>query len=576
MPSIKGTASISSTHALKKQLRSTTFPTNFIQKVNTGKVHRAVLTHWIETRVEQILGFEDEIVSSTAVHLFLPESSGGDYGADDPSSAAGGDYWDVDPRKAQLDLAGFLGEKEAASFASELWTMMLDAQRSPSGIPKVLVERKKEEMRRQREEQQQKMMMAGVARGGRTTAMMAGGGMAAAGGGGNSEMNAFVREAARRAEAARAAILADGSAAVPNNDAPPPAAAAAAAVRGANVANHAAGVANAASAARGPVPVPPSPSPPRGGRDGGKDNDQPRGDRRNYHNDNRGSGRNWDRSYKNEEPPRGSGGGRRGNDYYEDAPARGGGGGSKNDDYYIDRGGEQLDEFGRVIKRDTPRENNDKGSSNKQYKSNEGRKPPPREDDDKPNSEKPKAGRKSDVRAVVDVGDLTPRHAPVRDRIPCPHPLAPVQHPLTHDVAVILLAVVDDVLTPLQDRGLDHVQGRCHPRQHARNGIENHIIVPIEGTGGEVPAVVEAVAGVTVETEEKAGGAVKSNRKGIVDNKQSKKTERSSYKSSRSRDRDRRDPARGDGSRKRSGSFREDDSRRRRDGDNDQRSKKRY
>mmetsp|Transcript_16554 Transcript_16554/g.30091 ORF Transcript_16554/g.30091 Transcript_16554/m.30091 type:complete len:376 (+) Transcript_16554:594-1721(+) len=111
--------------------------------------------------------------------------------------------------------------------------------------------------------------------------------------------------------------------------------------------------------------------------------------------------------------------------------------------------------------------------------------------------------------AVVDVGDLTPRHAPVRDRIPCPHPLAPVQHPLTHDVAVILLAVVDDVLTPLQDRGLDHVQGRCHPRQHARNGIENHIIVPIEGTGGEVPAVVEAVAGVTVETEEKAGGAVR-------------------------------------------------------------------
>jgi len=72
MPSIKGTASISSTSALQKQLRSTTFPSNFSQKVNTKKIHRAIFQHWIEQKVEEILGFEDEIVCSTAVHLFLP------------------------------------------------------------------------------------------------------------------------------------------------------------------------------------------------------------------------------------------------------------------------------------------------------------------------------------------------------------------------------------------------------------------------------------------------------------------------------------------------------------------------
>ena len=142
MPSIKGTASIASSTAQQKQLRSTTFPTNFSSKCNINSVHRAVLTHWIENRVTEILGFEDDIVSSTAVHLFLPE-------ANEDSGEI-----DVDPRKAQLDLAGFLGEKEAANFATELWTMMLDAQTSPSGIPKVLVEKKKEEMRKQREQQQ--------------------------------------------------------------------------------------------------------------------------------------------------------------------------------------------------------------------------------------------------------------------------------------------------------------------------------------------------------------------------------------------------------------------------------------
>ena len=159
MPSIKGTASISSSSALQKQLRSTTFPTNFSQKCNITKIHRSVFTHWIERRIEHILGFEDDIVCSTAVHLFLPEQTSQQQQAYDNGGGGGNnnivaDYWDVDPRKAQLDLEGFLGSDEAAAFASELWSMMLDAQNSPSGIPKVLVEKKKEEMRKQREEVQ--------------------------------------------------------------------------------------------------------------------------------------------------------------------------------------------------------------------------------------------------------------------------------------------------------------------------------------------------------------------------------------------------------------------------------------
>ncbi len=88
------TASIASSTALQKQLRSTTFPPNFSEKCNVGRVHRTVIAHWIERRVESILGFDDDIVSSTAVHLFLPEPQDG--GADP----------DVDPRRAQLDLEG--------------------------------------------------------------------------------------------------------------------------------------------------------------------------------------------------------------------------------------------------------------------------------------------------------------------------------------------------------------------------------------------------------------------------------------------------------------------------------------
>lgn len=275
MPSIKGTASISSNSALVKQLRSTTFPSNFSQKVNIAKVHRTVFTHWIEQRVEKILGFDDDIVSSTAVHLFLPSNdSSGDTATAATSAiaaaAAAADNWDVDPRRAQLDLAGFLGENEAAAFASELWTMMLDAQSSPSGIPRLLVEKKKEEMRIQREEQERKRKLQQ-----QQDARLKGGEKGAnhyayhddysdnsKHNNNNNNMNAFVREAARRAEAARAAILPDARAG--------------AAIGGESGVAAARGDQQPAAMSRGnsgPMPVPPSPSPQRyhggGGRSGG-------------------------------------------------------------------------------------------------------------------------------------------------------------------------------------------------------------------------------------------------------------------------------------------------------------------
>lgn len=129
MPSIKGTASVSDLRARRKALKGTRFPENFSQAVEVEKVNKQVLTQWIEGRVTSILGFEDEIVSSTAINLFLPDEG------ESP-----------DPKRAQLDLAGFLGEEESASFAKELWTLMLEAQESSMGIPKTLLEEKKKEL----------------------------------------------------------------------------------------------------------------------------------------------------------------------------------------------------------------------------------------------------------------------------------------------------------------------------------------------------------------------------------------------------------------------------------------------
>ena len=134
MPSIKGTASVADDRAISKLLRSTRFPPNFSKKVDQTRVHREVLSQWIEDRIQELLGFEDDIVASTAVNLFLPPVP------EDGARPA------VDPRRAQLDLVGFLGEGDAAAFASELWTLLIDAQTGTGGIPRRLLEAKKAEM----------------------------------------------------------------------------------------------------------------------------------------------------------------------------------------------------------------------------------------------------------------------------------------------------------------------------------------------------------------------------------------------------------------------------------------------
>ena len=51
----------------------------------------------------------------------------------------------------QISLTGFL-EKNARIFMAELWRLLLSAQESVGGIPKLFVERKKREMEERRQE----------------------------------------------------------------------------------------------------------------------------------------------------------------------------------------------------------------------------------------------------------------------------------------------------------------------------------------------------------------------------------------------------------------------------------------
>lgn len=140
MPTIKGTASVTDDHAILKQLKKTKFPKSFSQNVNLNKINIPVLSQWTDDKITSILGFEDEIVQSTAINLFFPNSD------ESNTSSSSSNKTKIDPKRAQLNLVGFLGVEEAASFSKELWEMMVDAQTSPHGIPRKLLDKKKEEL----------------------------------------------------------------------------------------------------------------------------------------------------------------------------------------------------------------------------------------------------------------------------------------------------------------------------------------------------------------------------------------------------------------------------------------------
>ncbi|KAF7986333.1 hypothetical protein HWV62_35316 [Athelia sp. TMB] len=116
-----------------KLLKSMKFPPEFDKKVDMRKVNLEVIRPWIAKKVVELVGFEDEVVVEYAMGLLEDKQ--------EPN---------IDPKKMQINLTGFL-TKDTPSFMVALWSLLLEAQESPAGVPRTFVEQKKEEMRKARE-----------------------------------------------------------------------------------------------------------------------------------------------------------------------------------------------------------------------------------------------------------------------------------------------------------------------------------------------------------------------------------------------------------------------------------------
>lgn len=101
-----------------KELSNVLLPSIVLtHKPNLSKVNKEALSGWVNAKIEDSLGVDDEILVGTILNT-LEESRA------------------EKPKELQHTLTSFLGQDGAREFMEGLWEMMIDAEASEDGIPK--------------------------------------------------------------------------------------------------------------------------------------------------------------------------------------------------------------------------------------------------------------------------------------------------------------------------------------------------------------------------------------------------------------------------------------------------------
>eukprot|EP00850_Spirogloea_muscicola_P007224 SM000036S13268 [mRNA] locus=s36:193128:195696:- [translate_table: standard] len=134
----RGTSAEQDTRFSNKQaklIRTMKFPPELEEVVDMSKVKMEVMKPWINRRVTELLGIEDDVVLGYIHELLVGK---------------------VDGKKVQIAITGFM-EKHTGRFMKELWGLLTSAQGNVSGIPQQFLDEKAEELRIKKEEEERIM-----------------------------------------------------------------------------------------------------------------------------------------------------------------------------------------------------------------------------------------------------------------------------------------------------------------------------------------------------------------------------------------------------------------------------------
>ncbi|KAI6203408.1 Serine arginine repetitive matrix protein [Aphelenchoides besseyi] len=124
----------------QKLLKTMRFDKALDTKVDIRKVQIDVIKPWITKKLTSLLGIEDDIVSE----FCFAQLEEKDLNPKRLQVSEQSSNWKP---KLQINITGFLNARRAREFVSELWTLLVEAQESPDGIPESIINKKMEELK---------------------------------------------------------------------------------------------------------------------------------------------------------------------------------------------------------------------------------------------------------------------------------------------------------------------------------------------------------------------------------------------------------------------------------------------
>ncbi|KAJ2081895.1 separin protein [Coemansia sp. RSA 988] len=119
--------------ASKKLLKQMSFSSELKKPVDMSKVNMDAIKPWISTKINELIGIEDDVLQEYVVNMLEETES-------------------PDARIIQVNLTGFLEDK-TQEFMQSLWSVLLEAQKSNGGVPESFIQDKIEELKKRRDEQ---------------------------------------------------------------------------------------------------------------------------------------------------------------------------------------------------------------------------------------------------------------------------------------------------------------------------------------------------------------------------------------------------------------------------------------
>lgn len=117
---------------MAKRKKAMKFPEIFKEKVDLGRVNREQIKAWAAAKlVELFSGLEDEVLINY-VNAFLDQES-------------------IDPQDMLISINDML-ERDAEPFMAELWELLVQAQKEPTGIPPSLIQAARADVRKRYDE----------------------------------------------------------------------------------------------------------------------------------------------------------------------------------------------------------------------------------------------------------------------------------------------------------------------------------------------------------------------------------------------------------------------------------------